>query len=101
MRLKIKIITITLIVAMPVVLPGVSELPMHQKRLSERAFVVRTCNYIQTTAVIALATSKGIVVIETRLSRTNGTKIRQVIKNAFGRDPLGEVFITSPGGSRR
>jgi len=70
------------------------ELPLHQERLSEKVITVWTSDYMQTIAVVALATEKGMVVIETSLSRTNDARIRRVIEKAFGRDDFKYLINT-------
>ena len=86
MKLRNKIITIILLfVALPMLVRGQSQIPLHQKRLSKRALVVWTGDYFQAIAVVALATSKGIVVIETSLIRSDDARIRRAIETEFGR----------------
>jgi len=86
MNARIKIAAIILWVAVwPMLLPAQTELPVHQKRLSERALVVWTGDYMQTIVTAALATAKGIVVIETSLIRSDDARIRRIIEKEFGR----------------
>jgi len=86
MKLKIKIIAVVLSsVFLPMLLQAQSELPLNQKRLSDRVLVVWAGDYMQTIAVVALETEKGIVVIETSLIRSDDARIREVIEKEFGR----------------
>jgi cyclase len=77
--------TILLIAVLSLLLQAGSELPLHQKRLSDRVLIVWACDYMQSIATVALATEKGIVVIETSLIRSHDARIRQVIEKEFGR----------------
>jgi glyoxylase-like metal-dependent hydrolase (beta-lactamase superfamily II) len=70
------------------------ELPLHQKRLSDRVLIVWTCDYMQSIATVALATEKGIVVIETSLIRAHDARIREVIKREFGRNDFKYLINT-------
>lgn len=58
-----------MIAFLPVLLQAGMELPLHQKRLSEKVLIVWIGDYMQQIATVALATEKGIVVIETSLIR--------------------------------
>lgn len=86
MKLRIKITAATILFSallMPV--QAQSELPLHLKRLSKRAIVAWTGDYYPTNSVVALTTSKGIVVIEAGFVRANAARIRQAIEKEFGR----------------
>ena len=86
MKLSIKIIAAILVfVTLPMSIQAQSEIPLHQKRLSDRVLIVWTGDYFQAIAVVALATEKGIVVIETGLIRSEVARIRQAIEKEFGR----------------
>ncbi|MEE8604552.1 MAG: MBL fold metallo-hydrolase [Candidatus Aminicenantaceae bacterium] len=81
-----KIATAIIMIAfLPVFLQAGMELPLHQKRLSEKVLIVWTCDHMQSIATVALATEKGIVVIETSLIRSHDARIRQAIEKEFGR----------------
>ena len=71
-----------------------SELPLHQKRLSEKVIIVWTGDHMQTIATVALATERGIVVIETSLIRSYDARIRQVIEKEFGRNDFKYLINT-------
>jgi len=78
-------VTVLLLGLLPAAVRAQSELPLHKKRLSERALVVWTGDYMQTIATVALATARGIVVIDTSLIRSDDARIRQAIEREFGR----------------
>jgi glyoxylase-like metal-dependent hydrolase (beta-lactamase superfamily II) len=81
-----KILAILIILAFfPILLQGEATLPLHKERLSEKALKIWLGDYMQQIAVIALATEKGIVVIETNLNRSNDVRIRRAIEEEFGR----------------
>jgi glyoxylase-like metal-dependent hydrolase (beta-lactamase superfamily II) len=85
MRFFMKLCAILLFISiLPVFVQADVELPLHQKRLSDKVLIVWTGDYMQTIATVALATEKGIVVIETSLIRSHDSRIRQVIEKEFG-----------------
>ncbi len=64
----------------------VNGLPLHIERLSDNAIRLWVGDYISSTAVSALKTDKGIVVIDATESPTLDKKFRSVIAREFGRD---------------
>lgn len=95
MRFSTKILAIAVfITVLPMLLQADSELPLHQKRLSEKVLIVWTGDHMQTIATVALATEKGIVVIETSLIRSYDARIRQVIEKEFGRNDFKYLINT-------
>ena len=80
--------------ALIIPLQAETQLPLHQKKLSDRALVVWTGDLMQTIAVVALATEKGIVVIETNIVRDNDIRIRQAIEKEFGRKDFAYLINT-------
>jgi len=66
------------------------EMPIEVRKLSENAIVL-SLGYLQT---IALATSKGIVVIDTNRGQSAGAEIRRKIAEEFGRDDFAYVINT-------
>lgn len=88
------IASLALMSILHVFLQAESELPLHQKRLSEKVLIVWTCDYMQSIASVALATEKGIVVIETSLIRSHDARIRQVIEKEFGRNDFKYLINT-------
>jgi hypothetical protein len=50
---------------------GGEDLPLHKKKLSERVLVVWVGDAMQMIKTVALATRKGLVVIETSLIRAS------------------------------
>lgn len=83
-----------LIVGPAALLLAQSELPLHQDRLSEKAFVAWTGDYMQTIVTVALATRRGIVVIETNLIRSDGARVRRAIEKEFGRSDFKYLINT-------
>lgn len=61
------------------------ELPLHTQRLSDRILLAWVGDAMQTIRVAALSTARGIVVIDTNLSRSADVRIRRAIEQAFGR----------------
>jgi glyoxylase-like metal-dependent hydrolase (beta-lactamase superfamily II) len=95
MRLKTRILTIFILLAfLPILLLAEYELPINKKRLSERVLLVWSCDYMQSIATAALATEKGIVVIDTSISRTNDAKIRKAIEEELGRSDFKYLINT-------
>jgi len=95
MRSRSKIvIIIVLSAAMPAVSRAQSVLPLHQEKLSERALAAWTGDYMQTIVTVALATAKGIVVIETSLIRSDDARIRRTIEKELGRSDFKYLINT-------
>lgn len=86
--------SIIMIAFLPVLLKAETELPLHQKRLSEKVLIVWTGDHMQTIATVALATKKGIVVIETSLIRSHDARVRQAIEKEFGRNDFKYLINT-------
>ncbi|UCE42649.1 MAG: MBL fold metallo-hydrolase [Candidatus Aminicenantes bacterium] len=70
------------------------EMPLHTKRLSDKVLIVWICDYMQQIATVALATEKGIVVIEASLIRVHDARIRQAIEKEFGRKDIKYLINT-------
>ena len=95
MKLRFIIITATLLLVLPpMLLQAQQELPLNQKRLSERVLLVWIGDYMQTITVVALNTTEGIVVIETSLIRSHDARIRRVIEKEFGRNDFKYLINT-------
>ena len=60
------------------------ELPLHIQKFGDRVLFAWVGDYMQTIRVVALSTARGIVVIETNLSRSADVRIRQAIEKEFG-----------------
>ena len=86
--------SIVLITVLPVHSQVESSLPLHMKRLSEKVIEVWTGDYMQTISVVAIATKKGIVVIDTSLSRSNDARIKRVIEKELGRSDFKYLINT-------
>jgi glyoxylase-like metal-dependent hydrolase (beta-lactamase superfamily II)/ketosteroid isomerase-like protein len=61
------------------------ELPLHTQKFSDKVLFAWVGDYMQTIRVVALSTARGLVVIETNLSRSADVRIRRAIEEAFGR----------------
>jgi glyoxylase-like metal-dependent hydrolase (beta-lactamase superfamily II) len=70
------------------------ELPLNKKRFSDRVLIVWIGDYMQQIATVALATEKGIVVIEASLIRAHDARIRQAIEEEFGRKDIKYLINT-------
>jgi glyoxylase-like metal-dependent hydrolase (beta-lactamase superfamily II) len=70
------------------------ELPLHQKRLSDRVLILWIGDHMQLIATVALATEKGIVVIEGSLIRAFDARIRKAIEEEFGRNDIKYLINT-------
>ena len=88
------IVALFLSVLLPMSSLAQSELPLNRKRLSDRVLVVWVGDYMQMIDVVALATEKGIVVIETSLIRSEDARIREVIEKEFGRNDFKYLINT-------
>lgn len=69
------------------------ELPIDFERYSERVLIVK-CGKFYTDQVIAIATQKGIVMIDTGKSPTLTAKYRKIIEREFGRKDFAYVINT-------
>ena len=69
-------VILILITAIAIPVQAETQLPLHQKKLSDKVLIVWTGDFMQTIAVVALATEKGIVVIESSLIREIDARIR-------------------------
>ena len=86
MERKIKLTAVVLWLALlPAFSSAQSELPLHQERLGERVLAAWMGDAMQTIVTVALATNKGIVVIETSLVRSDDARVRQAIEREFDR----------------
>jgi len=62
-----------------------ADLPLHTQKLGDRVLLAWVGDHMQTIRVVALSTARGLVVIETNLSRSADIRIRRAIEEAFGR----------------
>ena len=68
MRNNFRSVSLFLLIALcPLLLPGAGELPLHKKRLSDKVAVIYVGEYFQSIGVVALATEKGIVTIDSMM----------------------------------
>jgi glyoxylase-like metal-dependent hydrolase (beta-lactamase superfamily II) len=86
--------SIILITFLPILLQAGTELPLHKKRLSDRVLIVWIGDYMQQIATVALATEKGLVVIEASLIRSHDARIRKAIEKEFGRSDFKYLINT-------
>ncbi|NOR11655.1 MAG: hypothetical protein GQ545_00180, partial [Candidatus Aminicenantes bacterium] len=82
-----------LLVLMPVFISATDEITVEFDRVSERVLVVKS-GKVYTDQVIALASKKGIVMIDTGKSPTLTEKYREVIEREFGRNDFAYVINT-------
>ncbi len=82
-----------LLVLMPVFVSATNEIAVEFDRVSERVLVVKS-GKVYTDQVIALASKKGIVMIDTGKSPTLTEKYRKVIEREFGRNDFAYVINT-------
>lgn len=69
------------------------ELPIDFERYSERVLIVK-CGKLYTDQVIAIATQKGIVMIDTGKAPTLTAEYRKIIEREFGRNDFSYVINT-------
>jgi glyoxylase-like metal-dependent hydrolase (beta-lactamase superfamily II) len=69
------------------------EIPISFERYSERVLIVKS-GKVYTDQVIAIATQKGIVMIDTGKSSTLSAKYKKIIEREFGRDDFSYVINT-------
>jgi glyoxylase-like metal-dependent hydrolase (beta-lactamase superfamily II) len=72
---------------------AVDEVPIEFERLSDRVLVVK-CGEVYTDQVLAIATQKGIVLIDTGKSPTLAAKYRKIIEREFGRTDFAYAINT-------
>jgi glyoxylase-like metal-dependent hydrolase (beta-lactamase superfamily II) len=93
---------ILLYVFIALLLPGgfatagdtVNGLPLHIEKLSDNAIRLWVGDYISSTAVSAISTDKGIVVIDATESPALDRKFRKVIARELGRDDFAYLINT-------
>jgi glyoxylase-like metal-dependent hydrolase (beta-lactamase superfamily II) len=78
---------------MPVFVSATNEITVEFDRVSERVLVVKS-GKVYTDQVIALASKKGIVIIDTGIAPTLTEKYRKVIEREFGRNDFVYVINT-------
>ena len=64
------------------------------RRLSDRAIVVTLGDYAWANQTVALASTRGLVVIDTQASRTAGRLVKAAIQRAFNRGDFAYVIST-------
>jgi glyoxylase-like metal-dependent hydrolase (beta-lactamase superfamily II) len=68
--------------------------PVHVRRLSDRAIVVSLGDFAWSNQTVAIASRKGLVVVDTQASRSAGKLVRDAIEKAFGRTDFAYVINT-------
>ena len=76
----------------------VAGLPLHVQRFDSGAIRVWTGDHVSSTGVVAIATSEGIVVIDTTGDPTVDRELRQVIARELGRDDFAMLINTHEHG---
>ncbi len=95
---------LALLVILPLVLaaPAQAEtfhgLPLHVQQLSDNAIRLWIGDYISSTAVSAIRTDKGIVVIDTTQCPTLDEQFRKIIAREFGRNDFKVLINTHEHG---
>jgi glyoxylase-like metal-dependent hydrolase (beta-lactamase superfamily II) len=86
MKFKNKIFFLSLFLVLSVYLLGgtINGLPLHIKELSDNAIRLWVGDFISSTAVSALNTDKGIVVIDTTQCPSLDVQFRKIIAKKFG-----------------
>lgn len=85
MKIKKKLILVSLLSVFCITLIGgsINGLPVHVKKLSDNAIRLWVGDYISSTAVAAIDTGKGIVVIDTTQCPTLDMEFRKIIAKKF------------------
>lgn len=82
-----------LLIPIPILISANDDLAVDFDRLSERVLVVKS-GKVYTDQVVALASKKGIVIIDTGMAPTLTAKYRKIIEGEFGRDDFVYVINT-------
>ncbi len=69
-------------------------LPLHTERLSDKVLLAWVGDLMQTIRVVALSTARGVVVIDSNLSRSADARIRKAIEAEFGRKDVKYLINT-------
>jgi glyoxylase-like metal-dependent hydrolase (beta-lactamase superfamily II) len=89
---------IALLVALPAPFAAAvgtqDELPLHTRKYSDKVLFAWVGDVMQTIRVVALSTARGVVVIETNLSRSADVRIRRAIEAEFGRRDIKYLINT-------
>jgi len=95
MKTKILMIVVTLLLA--VSWTGAEEiegLPLHTEKLGDGAIRVWIGDHVSSTSIVAFATDKGIVVVDTFGAPKVDVKLRKVIARELGRDDFAFLINT-------
>ncbi len=69
-------------------------IPVHTRRISEKVLVVWPGDHAQTTNMIAIASERGIVVVDTESSWSITAEIRDVLARELGREDFAYLINT-------
>lgn len=95
---KIYLVSLCLLLSVSVFAQTINGLPLHIKKLSENAIRLWVGDYISSTAVCALNTDKGIVVIDTTQCPELDKHFRKIIAKKFGRNDFVYLINTHEHG---
>jgi glyoxylase-like metal-dependent hydrolase (beta-lactamase superfamily II) len=100
MKFKNKFFLVTLLMVMSIALTAgtINGLPVHVKKLSDNAIRLWVGDYVSSTAVCALKTDKGIVVIDTTQCPEVDKQFRKIIAKKFGRNDFVMLINTHEHG---
>ena len=73
------------------------EIPFRADRLSERVLFVKSGNSAVMSNSTAIATSRGLVVIDAHYKPACGQRIRRIVERAFGREDFAYLIYTHAG----
>lgn len=89
----ISVCLVFLLFAAPAMAQTAEEIPINVQRLSKKVLVLTEDSPMENI-IVAIASSKGLVVVDTTGSPLTAAKIREVIKQEFGRDDFAYVINT-------
>jgi glyoxylase-like metal-dependent hydrolase (beta-lactamase superfamily II) len=91
----VKLLTLIVLLVSSTLPAAAQDIQVQTDRLSEKVLVLKPGKYqITTPLTIALATSKGIVVVDTNLSPRIAAELRKIIEREFGRKDFIYVINT-------
>ncbi len=95
---KICFVSLCVLLSVGIVAQTINGLPLHVKKLSDNAIRLWVGDYISSTAVCALNTDKGIVVIDTTQCPELDKQFRKIIAKKFGRSDFVYLINTHEHG---
>lgn len=88
------IVALALLFAVQAAPDTIDGLPLHIKKLSDRAIRLWVGDYLSSTAVVALSARDGIVVVDTTMQAGIDKELRRVIAREFGREDFKYLINT-------